>query len=433
MFLILGAVISCQSVTNSFVEFEEYGKKIGALGPIIINLRIPVEQKQFTNGIHISPKADLDFQFNENELEIRPKSFFIADKDYQLSLSLEKTNDEEPATQNDYIWDFKTRSVCLIYLSSPILSPEIWRYCFDGQVRTQLSHTNGQVQYFNPSSDGNWIIYSTLNEKGVTDLWIMDRDGKQERNLYSCGMDTCIDTNFIFGGKKIIFVRIPKNTLITNTSNEILIMDISSRQITTLMPDEKIQPSFLDASKDDKYISFFDQTSSSFWIWNVEKQSFTKIPSDSGLGGSWSRQSGEFTYSQMVFWGGIPYGEINRWNPVTGSIESLFGGKEELNEYFLPQWRPQGDWLAAVYRPIEGSASKQIILLSKDVDGKIAVTIDQSYSYSSFSWSFDGEMIAYQRFQLGIPGSVPEIGVWRMSDQLHVIIEKNASSPKWIP
>lgn len=425
--------IGCQPAANPLVKFRNIDNQIGILGPIFLELNASIQADQLIKSLKIIPEVDLNYKISNNLLEIQPKTFFDADREYQLSLKMNESVVKDLEAENDIIWKFKTRPACLNYIASTIQSPEIWRFCLDDRVKTQLSHTNGRVRGFDPSLDGNWIVYSTWNEKGGTDIWLMDRDGKKQKRLYSCEIDVCTETKFIFGNAKIAFVRINKNAKNENNPYEIFIFDISSSNASKIFIMERIQPTFLESSGDHEYFSFFEVNSDSIWVLDSKLQIIMKIPSAEGLGGSWNRKEGNFTYSTLVHWGGIPYGEINQWNPGTGSIQSHFGGKEELNEYFFPQWRPQGDWLAAGYRPIEGSASKQIVIFSKEGEQQINVTQEQSYSNSSFSWSFDGELIAYQRLQLGLSNASPEIGLWRMKDQSHFILEKNASTPKWIP
>jgi Tol biopolymer transport system component len=434
LFLVPLMAIGCNSIGVNPVVLQDDGRRVGVLGPIILSMDGSYDELEIENNIHISPNVNLNVLVNGRQVELRPEKFFTADTTYHLSLNLVPEKKDGKNSVSNLSWEIKTNPACLLYIQSAVDAPEVWKYCLDSQEKTQISSTDGHIQSFDPSSNGRWIVYSVLNEAGGTDIWIMNREGGKNRKLYGCEKDTCSGMKFINDGMQILFARQHKVILNGDPPTEILLLDQLTQKATTLPIGEKIQPSFLDVSTDEKYLSFFEQYSAAFWIYDIEHlKLIAKIPSGDGLGGSWNRKSGSLIYSQMVLWGGIPYGEIMQWDPSSDNLKTLFGGKEEQYEYFLPQWRPESDWIAIGVRPIEGSASRQIILISSDGEKKIEVINDQSFSSTSFSWGFDGETLVFQRFQLGKSNAVPEIGLWRMQDRSFLVIQKNAIMPKWLP
>ena len=428
--------VGCQIGDKSAVSLINNIKEgVGVYGPITINFVNPILNGTIEKGIKINPPIKVKLQWQGTHLNILPETFFLFDQSYQITLvnseSTQVVNNNSPENS----WNIKTHPECLLYIGSANQSPEIWKDCLNDNSKIQLSQTQGKIFDFSTSDDGEWIIYSIKNEQDGTDIWLMDRNGKANQIFYKCNEDLCLEPKFAPDGSKVVFFHSKKNqgTLAENKKNEILIIDILSGNESSLVIDNNVNATFLQWSADQKYISFFDSFSSSFWIVNVNSDKTIEIPSGEGLGSSWNRFMPTFVYSSLNYWGGIPYGQISEWDEISTSIKHLFGNEKDLNEYFSPQRRPQGDWIAASYRPIEGSASKQIAIFSIDGKKQELVTNEQTYSYSSFSWSINGEKIAFQRLQIGVRDSVPEIGLWMMSDQSKVIIENNASSPKWIP
>ena len=433
MFLLLNA--SCQSALDSLVVFTGVGQVIGTQGPIILKSNQPDIFNPMTSIINIIPYVELDLIFKENTLEIRPKTFFLPNQEYRLSLVVRDTRKPGMQEKADFSWGFKTNPACLLYLAPVTQSPEIWSYCLNGQLRTQLSHTEGRVLGFSPSPDGKHIVYSSKNELGGADIWLMDRQGKFPRKLMDCGRDSCADVKFAGDEKTISFVKITPtaSTFDNQRTNEIFIMDVFEQKTSILSVNEKINPLLLDMTNGNERVTFFEQRSSFIWIHDLNKKTTIKLPSGEGMGGSWNKANDSFTFARMNFWGGIPYGEIYQYDPSSGAIASFLDGREESYEFFSPQWRPQGDWLATGVRPIEGSSSKQIILVSKDKDQRVDISLDQMFSYGFFSWSVDGRMIAYQRLQMGISNASPQVGLWRLEDRSLIILEENAAAPQWIP
>jgi len=435
LIIILWMAISCRPVALAPLIMEHPEQKIGSLGPIIFDYDASSIPASWINDFKIEPEVALNFHTSKDKVEIRPDLFFLPDQEYELSLEVINRESRVNSERKNYSWSFKIHPVCLLYLGSISHSPEIWRYCLDDQLKVQISHTEGRINDFDPSYDGKWIVYTVLNDRGGSDIWMMDRDGKFPKRIYVGDICLCTQVKFIPGDQLITFVKMPKNSDAASQALEIFLLDLSTLQVTAINnKDTVMKPQLFETFYDDSMITFFDPVSSYIWVYDIDKGLTLNFPSGEGLGGSWNRVDGTFNYSRMVYWGGIPYGEVIQYDPISRKNEILFGGKNELNEYFYPQWRPQNDFLATAYRPIEGSASKQIILLSKGSSKPvIEVTTDQSYTYGNFSWSYDGQLIAYQRHQLGKSSALPEVGLWRINDQSHFILSNNASSPKWMP
>ena len=436
LFIFSIIAISCQPDYKSSPSLiNKMDEGVGVLGPIILDFDNPIQNSSIEKVIRTLPAVNLRFQWQGSSLNIFPEMFFLFNQEYQIFYKKSVLSQNEKLAQSEYSWKIKTHPVCLIYIGSATELPEIWKVCMDNNLKTQLSRSKGKIVDFDISNDGNWIVYSAKNKLNGTEIWIMDRNGRDNHVFYKCDEDFCSEPKFSTDGMRILFIRNNKNheNKAGDKNEEVLIRNITTEEESKLLTDKRLKVTFLQWSADQKYISFFDGFTSSFWIWNLSSNQISEIPSGEGLGGSWKRNENSFLFAGLNYWGGIPYGQINQWDEKTNSIQPLFGDENDPNEYFSPQWRPQGDWIAAAYRPVEGSASKQIALFSSDGTQRVMVTTEQAFSYSSYSWSYDGEMIAFQRFQIGISGSVPEIGLWRMSDQSKLIIEKNASSPKWIP
>jgi hypothetical protein len=428
--------IGCQVGNKSTVSFiNNVKEEVGVHGPITLVFNDLILNGSIEKGIKINPPVKIKFQWQGTRLNIFPETFFSFDQNYQISLANSGKSQDVKNSPPEYYWNIKTHPECLLYIGSANELPEIWKVCLNEKSRTQLSKTLGKIIDFNISDDGEMVVYSVKNDLDGTDLWLMDRNGKDNRILYKCNEDLCLEPNIAPDGSSVILFLSRKNqgNLAEHKKNEILIIDILSGKESRSVIDINVNATFLQWSPKQKYISFFDGLSSAFIVVDIKTNQIIELPSGEGLGGSWNRFKPTFVYSGLNYWGGIPFGQINEWDDRTNSIHNLFGNEKDLNEYFYPQWRPQGDWIAASFRPVQGSASKQIALFSDDGIKQLLVTSEQDFSYSSFSWSMDGEKMAFQRFQMGTRDSVPEIGLWMMNDQSKVIIEKNASSPKWIP
>lgn len=433
LILFIIALVGCKSSTPPIIRIEDASQKIGTLGPLRFKFNSPSEPALIIDQLKIKPHTDLDYLIKEGILEVRPKTFFLPDVQYEISLPSVGLESKENSLQKNFSWKFITQPRCLLYIGSVNENPEIWKYCLDQQVKMQLSHTQGHIAAYDPSADGRWIAYSVYNAEGGADIWLMDRDGKNNRMIFSCGKDDCIDLQFVADDEDIVFIKLNKNLEKGKSGFEINLVNRSQLTATNIFSGENLDPILFEPDSTGSKITFFDKRSSSIWIFGIETKTLTKLPAGEGLGGNWNRMDDTFIFSRMVYWGGIPYGELVNYDLVSGEETVFFGSEKEPNEYFNPQWRPQHDYMAISYRPVEGSASKQILLISQDGKQKIEISNNQSYSYGNFTWSTDGQFLAYQRIQMGKSNAAPEIGIWSYKSQLFSIINTEAAMPKWLP
>ena len=411
-------------------------QSLGIRGPLLITDIQVIDHNEFENKIIINPPVELKFQWDKSNLLIFPQISFNPNTSYTLSIpsSLKLTNSSDFSDQTNTI-SFTTHFPCLSYIGQADKSPEIMKICLDNSPEKTLTQTNGKVYDFNVSYDGNWIFYSIQNEKGGIDIWRIDLEGKNNQVLIDCGSDHCSNSIGSVDGEEIAYLKstYKNNSFGSSSEQQIWILNLIDHVQRRIFSDKDIYTENLTWSPDGIHLSFYEEKSSSIWIWDRNTGNTEQIKTGANLGYSWNDLGNEIVYGELDQWGGLPFFNLLQWDNNTNSSNLLFNGEEQLVEFNNPQWRPQMDWIATAIRPLSGSSSKQIVLLSLNSSNQIIVTNAQKYTYSAFSWDPSGEDLLFQRYELGTSSAQPEIGVWNINDRSEIILAENATLPKWIP
>lgn len=423
------------SVSNSIEPTLESNSEYGGYGPLILKFNTPMQESSVEERIQIIPKVTLDFYWEGDELSIYPKVGLKPDEEYQLILKKGSLAESEEVINRDLNWIVRIHPQCIIYIGKATKSPELWRLCNGEKVPKPLTDTEGRIYDFEVSYDGNMIIFSKLNEKGGSEIWRIDRDGMNLKSILDCMELMCTDITLSADNQWLAFTREVSSAQNGGSfsKREIVIRNMVSNEEFLLLEAESLYPSELKFSPRGNYLSSYEENSKSFWIINFDTQMIDKLSSGIALGGAWTSDGNGFLFVTPQLWGGIPYDKVQLWEISNGTSKYLFGDETEQFGYFHPQWQPGGDWILVATRPLSGSPTKQLSLVSPDGSKSIPITEQQIYSNSAYSWSPDGTEIVFQRYALGDLDSIPEIGIWDMEDQEIVIIASDATRPKWLP
>ncbi len=60
-----------------------------------------------------------------------------------------------------------------------------------GKSARQLGNFDKTIIDFDVAPDGEYIVFSAINNKQGIDLWYLDRSGTSLRLLLDCGADSC--------------------------------------------------------------------------------------------------------------------------------------------------------------------------------------------------------------------------------------------------
>jgi hypothetical protein len=160
---------SCSNGSDEKIEIIE----INSSGPIIVEkkwLPFPLNKDI---SISFDPQIEFSKDFYDGNLIIYPADALDIRNKYHIEI----TNDTSSFSVGMVI-----QEPCLLFLGNITGKQEIWKFC-NGKSHP-ISQTGGKVIEFAASTNGEWIAYSQMNEKGEVEIWLMEADGREEQKFF---------------------------------------------------------------------------------------------------------------------------------------------------------------------------------------------------------------------------------------------------------
>ena len=186
----LSLFAGCQKLTgNNLVSevFPTSGSALSAFGWVGVTFSEPMDKSSVEEAFSISPQGQGITFWLENSVWFRPIQPFEQGTRYQAHLTGAVTTAQGETLAVNQSWAFSIREPAIAYMSEG----ELWRTNRDASDLLQLSQSGGTVIEFSPERSGEWLAYITHNNNSDQALWVMDREGENERMLLDCGQDRC--------------------------------------------------------------------------------------------------------------------------------------------------------------------------------------------------------------------------------------------------
>ena len=183
------------------------GGQVSARGQVGVVFKQPMQAETFRDRFVIQPELPGRIDWEGNTLWFHPAQPFVEGTTYSVEIRPGGQSKDGQFFKQDLRFHFQVRPVEVLYLSLREANPNLWRQPVSGGEAVQLTFTAGGVYDYAPSPDGEQIAYSAVNAQKGTDLWVIGRDGKQNRQLASCGPDRCIEAAWTPDGKQMVYER----------------------------------------------------------------------------------------------------------------------------------------------------------------------------------------------------------------------------------
>ncbi len=438
---LLAGLIASQSLTPVHVTCSNATncEAISLQGSVTFTFSRPVESEKIEQAFSTNPSTPGKWIWMDNR-----RAQWIASSPFQsqnsITFKFEKSNvgkNNETLAQN-YEWQADVRAPQVLYLSNGDVQ-ELFKVDPDDPSKpVQLTHTDNRIFDYQPSSDGEWIAFSAVNEQKGTDIWIMDRDGNNTQILIDCGEDRCTTPSWSLLTSEMAYTReqAPVATASPHGAPRPWIYHLITGDTYPLFSDtQKIgyDPVF---SPDGEWISLWNGIDGGILIVNRAGGKTYLVPTASGDTGSWTSDG------KTLFYEGIVIGETRNHSTILrAEIESqktttILGDNLDLSgyNYKTPAWNPAGIGLAIAAQPNPKIPGMEVWLVSPDGEKMQTISSDLSSIASFFDWSQDGQKLIFKTGTLsGITGQ-GKIVLWNLNQENKLsTLANNASFPKWLP
>lgn len=436
LFAIAFILPACQIQQNRLIAQTHplTGEALSAFGWVGVEFSRPMNGASVENAFSISPPVEGKTFWQEDTFWFRPIFPFSKNSIYQASLAGELETADGLTASVDLAWQFNIRQPDLIYFVFQGDSGEIWRTASDGSQPRQLSTTGGNVFDFSPDRSGEWIAFTVQNDNGGWDLWVMDREGHDQRMLLKCGKDICAEPAWSMDRERIAYTREVYDLEANGYQPaQVWTVDVTSGETSQLYQSESAfghSPTF---SPDGDKLATYDTTQNAIRVLDLNTFQESGIPRILPGSGDWSPDSNRLLFTDLLPAENEPFVEIYIADLVEGSVDTAFIEPSIDTDFSQPRWSPDGNWLAVGLRPVNANITKSLWLLSLVENATIKIADDPSANHSAYQWDSWGESLVYQRLVLG--GFDPEITIWRWdwkTRETEQILEEGAR-PQWLP
>lgn len=399
---------------------------------ITVTFSEEMDHDSVESAFSIQPDVSGTFSWTENTLIFKPELPLQQSMEYTVSVSGSALS-AQSTMREAFTFSFTVRPARILYLHPADGNSQLWTAGTDpgNPEPEQLSDAEGSVVDYSTARDGSIIIYIEQFTGGRS-IQSLDPASGKIRMLVDCRGAACLYPALSPDGKTLAYFREEGDPSDSSVEQGLWIMDLESGSISLLAPAD---PSRCDApswSPDGDMLAWADADAGGIRIRNMNSGQEQLIPSSMGISGSWSEDGTEYLFSELQMAGSQPRGVIYTADLEQKSISLLFGSGGSGLSFRVPQYSPDGKWMAAAVSGPDTGPGYQLVLYSfPDITPHI-VTNEPDFTFSSAAWHPASNAFLYQRVDNLDPSAPPSIWLYDLDSENSTLLIENAYNPGWL-
>jgi dipeptidyl aminopeptidase/acylaminoacyl peptidase len=435
--LLISVVLALGNQVGILIDLElSDSGTVGPRGPLTLHFSRPIQEDSIRSLVTFLPEIAGDFRLVDDEtIEFIPSEPLLPGSSYQLAVHPGAAGQNGEKIRKEKTFNFQVREPMVVFLNYEKDNLEIFASSLDSQTKLQLTHTNNRVFDFAASPNGEWVAYTMINDKKGIDLWIVSRDGDQNRKLLDCDEGQCEAPAWSPDSRQIAFSRkmpslqpgvppgLPRPWL----------LDVTTAEAKPLFSDQQLIGYGASWSPDGQWLATIDGIAPAVHVLNIKTGQDVFLPSNTGALPSWSPDSRYLFFTTVELKNERYRTLIKLADFSTGEIATFLGDETDSHDYSygVPAWSPNGEQILLSYKPEADSADRFLWLVQPDLIAGPTISAERGFSFSFYHWDPWGKTLIFQRLQLGSKYN-PQIAVWKPGKELLILAEP-ASFPQWLP
>jgi Tol biopolymer transport system component len=403
---------------------------VSSRAPVRLTFNRPMDHASVESALQLTPAQPGTFDWQGQTLTYIPAEPWPLSSTVTISLAGGRSQRGLPLLGN-VSWTFTVAERRLAYLAGTS-DPNLWISTVRGGADPQaLTSEPVGVYDYGISPDGTQIAYGARRADGGADLRLVNVDGSGITNLVLCPAAACISPAFSPDGRRLAYER---HTLVAGLNGEpslgpaqVHVRDLAAGTEQAISDSDTRFPRW----GADGRLAFLDTTRQAVVVKDLASGAVTYVPDASGEMGTWSPDGKFMVYPEIVLppeptpvptnaqgGGGEDassftnpfYSYLLRVNIATNDTLNLSGSGVLEDE--SPVYAPSGAWLAfgrTLQVNNQWTPGRQLWLIRPDGTEAHPLTGDPLYNHSAFTWSPDGALVAYMRFNTTDPAAPAEI------------------------
>lgn len=408
---------------------------ISPLQTITLTFSEPVDFEMASSVIALDPVLEGYLErVDERNIRFVPIQPFQPGVNYTLILNPDVLTADGNALKKGRTWQFRVREPLIAFLSPDATDSGIWSIDLNGNPPHRLTNDETQVISFDAAPNGNFIVFTVINEQGGVDLWQVSRGGNDESILLDCGTDRCTRTAISPNGRLIAYSREASGISpdLPFGSPRIWVLDLQTGQNNPLYEDQQILGYGPTWSPDSNKLASFDGLSDQIFIIDLKKNKQFIFPSNTGGPVAWSPDSNQMLYTTIEQTEDGLRTQVRLADLTLEESQTLIGAKDPQDySYYSLAWSSAADRAILSFRAGEERPEQVFWLFDPSTLEGILIADQEGYTYNSPQWDPWGNGLVFQQFKLRGQFN-PEISLWQPGFTEPLTLTKGLM-PHWLP
>ncbi|MDK2982039.1 MAG: hypothetical protein PWQ55_2386 [Chloroflexota bacterium] len=301
----------------------------------------------------------------------------------------------------------------------------------------QLTESDGRIVNYAVSPNGEQIIFSALNDEYGADLWMVNRDGSDQRLLAACGGDRCSAAAWSPVSREVAYTREAAGLEPQGAKGapRVWMLNLDNLETAPLFDDDQKIGYGPNWSPDGKWLSIWDGVNGGVTVVNRQSGETFLLDSSSGDTGCWAPDSSALYYANLIVGESSFHNVILKADIAERTIETVLGGNVagEGLSYDNPACHPSLNQVASSIQPNTKIPGKNLTIYDMDSMAETAVMHDMTKFGSHYGWNPGGEYFLFQMNVVSTREEDYEIWVRDTASGDNRLVLDGARSPAWLP
>jgi len=426
----LGAQAGVRVMTN----LPESGE-IGPFQTIKLTFSEPVDFELASSVVSMDPIVDGNLEWVDSRtMQFVPIKPFELDTVYKLTLSPNVLSAAGRELKKMLAWEFHVRDPLVVYMFTDDNQSSLWAIDLNKNPAQRITPEDVKIISFDTSSNGEFIIFNSVNEQNGIDFWRVGRAGNDASILLDCGRDRCTTPTISPDGTRIAYSREAAGPVpdLPFGSPRIWVLNLQNGQNSPVYADQQILGYGPSWSPDSTKLASFDGLADQIRLLDLTNNQQYIFPSNTGGPLTWSPDSTKLLYTNIDQKEDGLRTRVRLTDLSLNKSTTLLGTNDDRDySYYSMAWSPVMDAVVLGFRAGDDKPEQVFWLLDPGILEGIIIADQPDYTYNSPRWDPWGTALVFQQFKLRGPFK-PEIGLWKSGFSEPLILTKGIL-PHWLP
>jgi Tol biopolymer transport system component len=316
----------------------------------------------------------------------------------------------------------------VVFLAPATDAADVW-IATPGETPQALTRTGGEVLDYAVSQDGQKLAYIRRNLQKGADVWVIDRQGKNDRLLVSCGVEVCASPAWLSDSSNLVFAR--QST--PAAPPQLWKVEIAAGTTAAWFSKVRFSVSSISASPDGRWLSFYDRLSQAVILIELQSGVETVLRTPLEQITAWSPDSRNMALVMSVQTDLVPLHALFEVDLATQALRQVPWPGVADGVLSQPIYSPDSAWLMAGITPGRLGVARQLWRFPVAGGEPQPLTNDFTRYHAKASFDPTGRLVVMQRLEGGRSANRPEVVVVDISTGQETVIQANARQPAWLP